>query len=284
MFHWLTPAHARLQTGNMTFAVFQSLRLEGMTLNMGIGVGPRQEGAGMADATRTLAQKSPVKGKLEAGSKGERRKNVDRSASTRRQILEATIQCLDTWGYGAVTNIKVADAAGVSRGAMMHHFPTRQALIVATIEVAYANQGEFRATELAKVPPGLDRYRRIMDLSYTTQRMPEGMALNEIRIGSRSDPEIRDAVTPMMSAISEDYVRMISKVAKEAGLKPNRELRGLTGTVAMATRALAINTFTYPSSQVAANVLWTLQLMREDLIARQLGEEHARRPDPPQDK
>ena len=39
----------------------------------------------------------------------------------------------------------------------------------------------------------------------------------------------------------------------------------------MATRALAINTFTYPSGHVAENVLWTLQVMREDFIARQLG-------------
>ena len=48
----------------------------------------------------------------------------------------------------------------------------------------------------------------------------------------------------MMSAISEDYVRMVSRIARGAGLKPNRELHGLTGTVAMATRALAIHTFT----------------------------------------
>lgn len=237
--------------------------------------GQRQEGADMADATRTVA---PAK------SGPERRRNVDRSAATRRQILDATIKCLDQWGYGAVTNIKVADAAGVSRGAMMHHFPTRQALIVSTIEFAYANQSEMRAAELAEVPQALDRFRRIMDLSYTTQRMPEGMALNEIRIGSRSDPEIREAVTPMMSTISEDYVRMVSQVALEAGLTSNREMWGLIGTVAMTTRALAINTFTYPSSRVAENVLWTLQSMREDLIARELGPEHARRPVPPTDQ
>ena len=229
----------------------------------------------MADPTRTVEPARP---------RPERRKNVDRSAATRRQILEATIQCLDQWGYGAVTNIKVADAAGVSRGAMMHHFPTRQALIVATVEFAYASQSVFRAAELAKLASGLDRFRRIMDLSFATQRMPEGMALNEIRIGSRSDPEIREAVTPMMSTISEDYVRMIAEVAKEAGLRPGRELRGLIGTVAMATRALAINTFTYPSSRVAENVLWTLECLREDLIARELGAEHARRPEAPTDK
>ena len=70
----------------------------------------------------------------------------------------------------------------------------------------------------ATSPPGLDRYRLIMNLSLVAQRMPEGMALNEIRIGSRSDLEIRDGVTPMMSAISEDYVRMVSRIAREAGL------------------------------------------------------------------
>ncbi len=210
----------------------------------------------------------------------ERRKNSERSASTRGLILDATITCLNEWGYGGVTNIKVADAAGVSRGAMMHHFPTRQALIVATVEHADQRLKDFRATEMAKIPAGLARFRAILDQSLVTQRMPEGTALNEVRIGSRSDTEIREAVTPIMSAISEDYVRVVSRIAREAGLKPNRELHGLTGTVAMATRALAINTFTYPSVGVRDNVLWTLQVMREDLIARQLGEEHAERPEP----
>lgn len=210
----------------------------------------------------------------------ERRPNVERSAATRKLILDATITCLNEWGYGGVTNIKVADAAGVSRGAMMHHFPTRQALIIATIEHAHDRLNEFRAAEMERTPPGLPRFRAILDQSLVTQRMPEGTALNEIRIGSRSDKEIREAVTPMMSAISEDYVRMVSRIARDAGLKPSRELHGLTGTVAMATRALAINTFTYPSVGVRDNVLWTLQMMREDLIARQLGETFAERPAP----
>jgi AcrR family transcriptional regulator len=233
----------------------------------------------MADATRTMPDK-PDGDPSDGHGPRERRKNVERSAATRKQILEATVQCLNTSGYGAVTNIRVADLAGVSRGAMMHHFPTRQALIIATIEYAYENLNQYRAEEVAKVPAGLDRYRSIMDLSFITQRMPAGMALNEIRIGSRSDPEIRDAVTPMMSSISEDYVRMVSRIAREAGLKPTRELHGLTGTVAMATRALAINTFTYPSPRVGENVSWTLQTMREDLIARQLGKEKAKYPPP----
>lgn len=230
----------------------------------------------MVQHSRAPGKDSPPKPAV----RHERRPNVERSAATRKLILDATITCLNDWGYGGVTNIKVADAAGVSRGAMMHHFPTRQALIIATIEHAHDKLNVFRAAEMERTPPGLPRFRAILDQSLVTQRMPEGTALNEIRIGSRSDKEIREAVTPMMSAISEDYVRMVSRIARDAGLKPSRELHGLTGTVAMATRALAINTFTYPSVGVRDNVLWTLQMMREDLIARQLGEKFAERPAP----
>jgi AcrR family transcriptional regulator len=227
----------------------------------------------MADMTRMLSVKDP-------SSRPERRRNADRSATTRKQILEATIQCLETGGYGAVTNIKVADAAGVSRGAMMHHFPTRQALIVALVEYAHEKLNQIRRAEMEKFAVGLPRFRAIMDLSLVTQRMPEGMALNEIRIGSRSDPEIREVVTPMMSAISEDYVKMVSRIGRDAGLKPTREMLGLIGTVAMTTRALAINTFTYPSPRVSENVLWALRMMREALIEKQLGADKAEPPEP----
>ena len=207
----------------------------------------------MADETRTIPDDPPhdADDDQAAGQRPERRKNVDRSAATRKLILEATIQCLDTWGYGAVTNIKVADAAHVSRGAMMHHFPTRQALIIATVEYAHEKLNQYpRRGDGEGSARGSTAIATSWTCRWSTQRMPEGMALNEIRIGSRSDPEIREAVTPMMSAISEDYVRLVSRIAREAGLKPNRELHGLTGAVAMATRALAINTFTYPSPRV----------------------------------
>lgn len=243
----------------------------------------------MGNATRTAAMTGAPADGATQGQPGtsqaglgrpERRKNIDRSNTTRRQILEATITCLDKWGYGAVTNIKVADEAGVSRGAMMHHFPTRQALIVATLRYAYDRLCEYRQGELEKFPPGLERFRQIIELAFTTARQREGIACNEIRTGSRSDPEIREAVTPLMSHISEDYARMVSRVGREAGLKPTREFHGLTGTVAMSTRGLSVNTFTYPSPQTAENVLWMLSAMREDLIARQLGEAFAKRPAP----
>lgn len=205
----------------------------------------------------------------------ERRRNIDRTAATRRQILEATITCLQRDGYGAVTNNLVAEEAGVSRGAMMHHFPTRQDLLVATVGHAYGKLRDFRLAHLAKLPTGLPRYRALIDLAWTTGMMPEGRARNEIRVGSRSEPDIRAAVTPIMTQVADDYARFVGRQAREAGLSPDTELQGLTATTAMAIRSLAISTLTYPRERVIQTVLATLKTVREGIIARQLGPDAA---------
>ena len=207
-----------------------------------------------------------------------RRTNVDRSATTRRQILEATVRCLGEQGYGAVTNMLVAQEADVSRGAMMHHFPSRQHLLVATVEYALVKLSTYRLSELEKLPPGLPRYRALIDLAWTTSRTPEGIATNEIRAGSRSEPEIRAALTPIMTRLSDDYGRLAGRLVREAGLVPTPEVHGLTALTVLAARSLAINTFTYPREQMIKNVLGTLKSMREDIIARQLGEHMVERP------
>jgi AcrR family transcriptional regulator len=231
----------------------------------------------MPGQVRRVAAKRTAPG-ADLAKERERRSNVDRSASTRRQIFEATIRCLQSGGYGAVTNIRVAELAGVSRGAMMHHFPTQQELIVATIEYAYGKLSDYRMQVLSKLDPGLPRYRALIDLAWTTAQMPEGQACNEVRHGSRSNPEIRAAVTPIMTRLSDDYGRLHMRLAREAGLEANAEVQGLTATTAMTMRSLAVNTFTYPRSQMVENVLFTLKSTREDIIARQLGEHVALRP------
>jgi AcrR family transcriptional regulator len=205
----------------------------------------------------------------------ERRSNVDRSATTRRQIFEATVKLLDSSGYGAVTNIRVADEAGVSRGAMMHHFPTRQDLLVATLEYAYDKVSIFRRSVLSKLPPGLPRYRALIELAWTTARMPESVASSEIRTGSRSDPEIRAAVAPMMSRLSDDYGRLVGRLVREAGLTPTPEIQGLTAITVLTMRSLAVNTFTYPREQLVRNALGALKAMRENIVASQLGRSKA---------
>lgn len=61
----------------------------------------------------------------------------DRSRATRLRLLEATVHCVAASGWQASTNAVIANAAGISRGALQHHFPNREALVVAALEYMF---------------------------------------------------------------------------------------------------------------------------------------------------
>ena len=66
-------------------------------------------------------------------AKPPRRTQAERSATTRARILKAAVNCLYRNGYGATTTVSVAASAKVSRGAMLHHFPSKADLMLATL-------------------------------------------------------------------------------------------------------------------------------------------------------
>lgn len=63
-----------------------------------------------------------------------RSRQADRSAGTRQALLDATVMCLVEDGYVGTTGPAIADRAGLSRGAQLHHFGTRDQLVVAAVE------------------------------------------------------------------------------------------------------------------------------------------------------
>ena len=48
--------------------------------------------------------------------------------------MEVTIDCLTELGWAGTTTTEVSQRAGVSRGAQLHHFPSKQDLVVAAVE------------------------------------------------------------------------------------------------------------------------------------------------------
>jgi AcrR family transcriptional regulator len=52
----------------------------------------------------------------------------------RRRLLEATVECLIAYGYAGTTTHRIAARAGVTRGAQVHHFRSKEDLVVAAVE------------------------------------------------------------------------------------------------------------------------------------------------------
>jgi AcrR family transcriptional regulator len=123
-----------------------------------------------------------------------RRSQAERSAATREALLDAAIECLIEEGYASTTTSRVAARAGVSRGAHLHHFQTRTALVAAAVEqLARRWVGELReATEA--LSDGPERTLAGLDLLWAHYASPLYQAALDLWTDARNDPELREAL------------------------------------------------------------------------------------------
>lgn len=89
-------------------------------------------------SSMSLSENSGEKRRKRAPAKA-RRTQAERTRETRTRILEAAVEILRKKGYAHFRTADVAEAAGVSRGAQLHHFSTKEKLIYATLEHVFHN-------------------------------------------------------------------------------------------------------------------------------------------------
>jgi len=119
---------------------------------------------------------------------------AQKSAMTRDRILEAAIDCFVKLGYTNVTTAKVASAAGVSRGAMLHHFPSKTELIQAAVEFLHDKVLEDYTQRVANIPAGLKgKKRRRAGLDAYWDHLSGNLSIvyHELCVAGRTDPELK---------------------------------------------------------------------------------------------
>lgn len=80
-----------------------------------------------------------------------RRTQAERTEETRARILDAAVHVLSTRGYAGFRTAEVAIQAGVSRGALTHHFPSRDELLVAVVADVFRRAAELGRTRAGAV-------------------------------------------------------------------------------------------------------------------------------------
>jgi AcrR family transcriptional regulator len=121
-----------------------------------------------------------------------------RTADSRSQILEAAVACLIEGGYSGATTLQIQGRAGVSRGRLLHHFPSRDVLLVAAAHHLAAMRVQATVakaeSELARHPSGPGRIDRVVDLMWETHHEPHYWAAVELWTAARTNDEIADAL------------------------------------------------------------------------------------------
>lgn len=130
-----------------------------------------------------------------------RRTQAERSEAMRLRLIEATVLCLESEGYAGTTVSTIITVAGVSRGAPIHHFPTKAALIEATAEHLIRKLYVHLGRAVASLEASDDR---VADMILTSWReifgTRESMALMELMMASRRDPELAGVLHKLWDA------------------------------------------------------------------------------------
>jgi len=123
-----------------------------------------------------------------------RTKQEQRSDGTRQALLDAAVASLVELGFARTTTLEVQKRSKLSRGALLHHFPTKAELLAATI----VHLGEIRGRELVhhvgKLPRGTGRIDAVLDLLWHSFTGPLFYVAMELRAAARTDAELRNAL------------------------------------------------------------------------------------------
>ena len=136
-----------------------------------------------------------------------RRTQEERSASTRARLLDATIDCLFDLGYAGTTTTVIAERAGVSRGAQLHHFPTKADLVTTAVEhILERRLREFRAA-FANLPADADREDAAIDILWSMVSGPTFYAWLELVVAARTDTDLRAKMAQIGRRFFDDVER-----------------------------------------------------------------------------
>ena len=103
---------------------------------------------------------SSARKRPEPPPKRERVANPVRSARTREKLMRATIECLYELGYDRTSTVLVTKRAGVSRGAMLHQFPSKADLMMAASDYIRLQRRAAHTAALEGIDDPLEQLRR----------------------------------------------------------------------------------------------------------------------------
>jgi AcrR family transcriptional regulator len=191
---------------------------------------------------------------------------AERRATTRGDLLDAAVATLCDEGAAGFTVSAVVGRAGLSNGALFRHFPTRDALLAATVEEVLALlRTDFDAARATLGDDGVDVHGLVV-LLWGVMTDPRLAAVYDAYAAARTDPALRSAIEPVVRA----HVDRLGAVGREVltrfpGVDADTADRA-TSLAVMAMQGHVVNATVLPDEAGAARLLESLELIAASLL------------------
>jgi AcrR family transcriptional regulator len=144
-------------------------------------------------------------------------RQAEKSAATRLAAIRGAIDCFVEIGYARSSTIEIAKRARVSRGAMIHHFPTKRRLLEACVE--YIIDERIRQYRSAIRRSALTREDREaqkgLDVYWNHLHSRLFIAFQELTMASRTDPELARVMRAANARFEREWHEAIKEMFPE---------------------------------------------------------------------
>jgi AcrR family transcriptional regulator len=129
-----------------------------------------------------------------------------KSRRTRARILEVATRLFAQAGYHPTSNAVIAEGAGLTRGAMLYHFPTREALLDAVIPFIRLERARLFEVAARDMPQGADRTDHAIDTYWRLLHETPFVAFAELEAAARTDAVLRERLQADQAAFDRAEV------------------------------------------------------------------------------
>lgn len=170
-----------------------------------------------------------------------RRTQAERSAAMRTRLLDATIECLVSYGYSGTTTPRIAELAGVTRGAQIHHFRSKEDLVVAAVEHLAQQRTQAAIRELGQVRSIPDPVATALDFLWEAHQGPMFIATVELWVAARTDRVLAQHIERVEGVVNGTLVAAIAQLMP--GHPAQKEIRNIVYTAMDALRGILVSNF-----------------------------------------
>lgn len=120
-----------------------------------------------------------------------RQTRAQQRAATRAAILDATVDCLVEEGYSALTTRRVAERVGIAQSTVMHHFETREALLIEAVTHLALRLADEALEEVDLAALRSPKHREaVLDQAWREFTSPHALAAAQLWVTAWTEPEL----------------------------------------------------------------------------------------------
>lgn len=201
-------------------------------------------------------------------SQAVRRSQAERTAETRARIMEAVVESIADVGFGRTTAAEITRRAGVTWGAVQHHFGDKDGILRAVLDDSFARFAERVARLPAADAPLEERVSAFVDGAWSHFRSADYQSTFEILLQLERARE-SGALPNWQSGMSEAWGRIWEGVFADAGLSRRQSLALQRYTISVLAGIAAVGMLGDVDRRGVADQLDLL----EDTLLRKLGGE-----------